>query len=243
MSKTYRGEERRRVRDSRRAREDEGGFGEELDGGMYVRRSKQPAVITPEWAVERLERHINYELERLISEGAIEPVEKADFASRLRRKIVCATPRYTEEYAKRRGCGRGASAVHYFTVVVDNELRTIRAFLERRSVGRVEVPIGQLPADEAGKFGYVSQDSAEFSDECKNVRSLEFRMDLNTLVGMLKPTEHTVLRMLLEGYTQEEIGDRIGCTASNIRKTHIPGIRRKARLCGFIPPSEIKLKK
>jgi len=212
------------------------------DGGQaeYVRTTVQPKKVTAEWIVGKMADHVNYELERMISGGEIDPSDKADYAAMINRRIVKSTPMYDVE--RRTGHqGRSASACHYFTVVVDNELNHIRKYLARRSDRRkYELPIAQLPADEARECGFISPESEEFSDKCRNVRQLDFRMDVNTLVGMLTKDECAVLRMRILGYTIDEIGDRLGCCRSNVKKTHIKNIRRKARACGFFPASEAR---
>jgi len=205
----------------------------------YRRKSVQPDLVTAEWAVGRMAEHINYELERMIVTHEIDASDKADYAAMINRRIVKAVPCYDSD-CRRGHCGRSASAVHYFTVVVANEINHIRQYLERACRNAVELPIAQLPPDEARKQGFISPASAEFSDGFKNVRQLDFRLDVNTLIGMLTPDEYTVLKMRLLGYTIDEIGDELGCCGSNVKKTYIKSIRKKARACGFVPSSEIR---
>lgn len=221
MSKTY----RRRRRD------------EECE--VFERKSEQPEVITAEWAVGRMAEHVNYELERMIANGEIDVADKADYAAMINRRIVKSVPTYDGECSGGRR-GRAASAVHYFTVVVGNEIGHIRRYLEQACRNAVEIPIAQLPSEEARAHGFLSPDSSEFSEGCRGIRQLELRMDVNTLVGMLKPCECTVLKMRICGFSNEEIADELGCCVSNLRKTHLKNIRRKARRCGFVPASDMR---
>ena len=229
MSKTWRKDERRRA--GRRC-------GREAGGAVdYTRRSESPERVTAEWAVGRMDEHILYELERLVDEGMIIVAEKEDYRSRIRRRIVKAFAAYEDEKCLLARGSRAGSPVHYFTVVVDNEIRKIRTFCERMCRNAVEMPIAFLPCEEASRYGYVSAEA--LGDRCRCVRDLEFAMDVNELRGMMKPLELEIFDLRLREMTQEEISDLLGI--SRYRMMRIMGqIRAKARKCGFVPPSEAR---
>ena len=224
MSKTWRGDERRK----RRARRT-GGY--EVD---FTRRSEQPEVVTAEWALERMAEHVNYVLEVLISAGEVDVADKADYAAMINRAVIRAVPAYDPE--RRDEEGRTTSAVHFFTVVVDNAAFRVRRFNERMRKGMKTVPISDWTG-EGGPSG-VSACSDFLSDRGRSVRDIELRMDVRTLFGMLTGIERYVLSMRLSGSSYNEIGDSLGCTRQYILKAFVPRIQLVARDCGFYPASE-----
>ena len=126
MSKSYsRRERRERRQDAARSR-------------MSVenaRQPDQPDVITPEWAVGRMAEHINYELEQLIEGGRIRIEDKPELAAAIKERICKSLPAYDE--------GK-SSAVHFLTVVVDNEMSHIRAALDSMKRNIETKPIRSL---------------------------------------------------------------------------------------------------
>ena len=228
MSKTWSRSEKSVRRSARHVRE-------VVEGGILPAPVERPPKVTAAWAVERMAQHIKYELERMISFNAISVADKEDYTRRINRRIVKAVPVYKREVSQLKPGSRTASPVHYFTVVVDYELNMIRRFLERLCRNADERPISFLPPEEAQRFGYISAEA--LSDECKNIRDLEFRMDVNTLRGTMTPLEVEIFDLRLAEYTQEEIAERMGMSRYSLMRL-MKGIRRKARRCGFIPRSE-----
>lgn len=225
MSKTWRREERAKHRGGRKADRN-------VD---FTRRSEQPEVVTAEWALERMAEHVNYVLEVLISAGEVEVSDKADYAAMINRAIIKAVPAYDPD--RRDEAGRTTSAVHFFTVVVDNAAFRVRRFNERMRKGPVTVPISDGQGD-GGTWGAVSEHSDILGDRGKTIRDIEFRMDVRTLFGLLTDIERYVLAMRLVGHSYNEIGDSLGCTRQYILKDFVPRIQLVARDCGFFPASE-----
>ena len=232
MSKTFTREERRRRRSDYRRNEGKAKWVE------YTRRSEQPAVITPDWAGGRRADHVRFRVGNLVEAEIISDSDIEDYIDMVNRRIRKSVSEY--DASRPNAQGRTSSAVHFFTVVVDNEILHIRDYFDRRAQHMTEVPLSRLPKDEAEKLGYVSVESEELSDQCKCVRDIDFRMDVKTLVGMLTPSELTVFKMRLGGCTNTEIGDELGCSRQNVENTYLKHIRRKARACGFVPPSEAR---
>ena len=228
MSKTYRGEERRKRKGERR-REPEDWENPE----RYVRRVEQPAVITPEWAIERMKRHVDYKLEQLISNGELLVRDKEDYVWIVNARIARSLDYFDVENRK----GRSASAVHYLNIVVDNEISHIRRSLIHQQRLRIMGAVMLLPESVAADYHYV--DASAMSDGCRSVKELELKLDVNTLRGLMLPNEVEIFDQLLEGYTQEEISLRQGLSRWLVMKA-IRAIRKKARTCGFEPPSEVR---
>ena len=202
----------------------------------YTRRSEQPKVITPEWAVDRMADHVNFELEKLISEDHIAAGEKWDFQEKINDRIRAAVPEYTSAVSQK--TGRSSSAAHFFTVVVDHAVADIRKASKRLKARATFVPIVPYckPEDEkAGKS--ISEES--LSDECRSVKELEFRMDVNTLTSMMDELEREIFQLRLQEYTQEEIAAKLMISRFKIMRI-MKSIRAKARKCGFIPRSEVE---
>lgn len=194
----------------------------------YTRRSEQPDVITPEWAVERMAEHVNYELERLIDEERIGFEDKAELTATINGRICKSLSAYD---------GDRASAVHFLNVVVDHELSHIRAALDSLKRNVETKPIAFMSDEEARALGYVSEET--LSDGSKCVRDLEFRMDIKVLRGMLRPLELRILNLRLQEFTHAEIGERIGLSRFQVMRL-MRRIRSVARKCGFVPPSEVR---
>ena len=219
MSKSFTREERRvrrQVADRSRVSVD------------YTRRSEQPEVITPEWAVGRMAEHVNYELEQLVEGGRIGFEEKPELAAAINGRICKSLSAYD---------GDRSSAVHFLTVVVDHELSHIRAALDSLKRNVETKPIAFMADEDARALGYVSDET--LSDGSKDVRDLEFRMDIKVLRGMLRPLELRVLNLRLQEFTHVEIGERIGLSRFQIMRL-MKRIRNVARRCGFVPPSEVR---
>ena len=233
MGKTYRRNSDFQKASDRRQRRKLERAPETIGVPDFVKRMDEAKQITPEWVVERLARHIDYEVDRLISKGWLQPSDKEFYVSYLSNAACKAIPSYNpiKDAAE--------SPCHYFTVVVDNTLTHVRNYLLADKRRRKMIPIYNVSPEEAEKRGCVSEE--ELSDNCRNIRDLEFRMDVNTLRSMLTAEERKVLSMRLEGYTNAEIGEAIGSNRHRVEKTVLKHIQEVARLCGFVPQREIRV--
>ena len=225
MSKTWSRSEKSVRRSARHVRE-------VVEGGILPAPVERPPKVTAAWAVERMAQHIKYELERMISFNAISVADKEDYTRRINRRIVKAVPVYKREVSQLKPGSRTASPVHYFTVVVDYELNMIRRFLERLCRNADERPISFLPPEEAQRFGYISAET--LSDECKNIRDLEFRMDVNTLRGMMTPLEIEIFDERMAGRTYDEIAGRLGFNRFKLARI-MANLQKRARICSMFP--------
>jgi len=201
----------------------------------YTRRSEQPEVITPEWAVGRMTPHVNYVLSQMIMNGEFLPRDKEDYASMINFRICQSLPGYKAEPRM----GRGASIVHYLTNVVSHEVNHIRMRLSRQMRSALTLPIMLLPEKDKAASGYVS--AGAMSDGCRSVNELVFKMDVNDLRGMMTAAEAEVFDLRMRDMTREEIMAELRISKHAYLKT-MASVRRKARRCGFIPPSEVRPK-
>ena len=232
MSKSWRGEERERRKGGARERR----RNREID---YTRTSEQPDVITPEWALKRMEAHINFALERLIGQGEIGVDEKRDYAAMMRRDVVAAARNYEGGFVGPNG--KPASAAHYLTVVVDNAAHRIVSYNERMRTNPRTLSLDAICTSDGEPT--ESRYADLISDRCKSVRDVDLRLDVERLLLDLDPVSRKVLVLRLKGYSNTEIGDVLGCCRQNVELTHLPKIRKIARICGFIPPSEARREK
>jgi len=207
----------------------------------YKRRVAQPAVITPEWAEKMMAPHLQYALQVLVEQGVISSSEVVDYTAVVNRRVRNAAEQYDAE--KRNASGKTASAMNYLMSTVENTVANIVKSLNRLRRNAVEVPISSLPPDEAAELGFVSKDDHAFSDECKSVKELILKMDLDTFVRMLTREQYIVFKMRLAGCSNEECGDALFCSRFRVAKQILPRIRKKARLCGFVPRSEVEGRK
>ena len=75
------------------------------------------------------------------------------------------------------------------------------------------------------------------SDGARNVRELEFRLDLNALYGSLTEVDAEFLNLRLEDCSERDICERCRHSRHQVRKV-LARIREKARRLGFLPRSE-----
>ena len=207
---------------------------EEATAQFYERKTKQPAHITKLWAIERMADHVNYELEKLITEQLISVDDKEDYMNQINMKISERVKDY-DVNVKGKKSGRSASAVHFFTVVVDNAIKNIRRGIDRYNKNLKMVPISQLPPVEAKKFGYVSAEDSLLGDGGKSVATLEWDMDLNTLRGMFTPLEAWVFDRCMDEIPHTQIAEEMGISESWFRHGILKKIREKCIKCGFTP--------
>ena len=211
---------------------------ETFGGPAFVRKgkSKEPTVITEEWAVKRMREHINFELEKLIEREIISVGDKDFFKSKIEDYVRSSVPKYDAKHRSREG--KTSTAVHYFTRVVDWIIGNIVRYQNQKKRDAAVVPLTDAPTEEAQKRGEISTET--LSDGCRSVRELEFKMDIATMHRMLTPKEGEVLDYRLDGYTFDEIAEKLGCVKSTVIRRYMPHIQDVARRCGFIPQSEIR---
>lgn len=203
----------------------------------FVRRTVQPKVISVEWALTRMAEHINFNLEGLIEGGLINPCDKQEYVEMIQKYIEKAVPKYDPNHKSEHN-GKTCSAVHYFTIVVDGITRNIRKYQENKL--RTHIPISHESEKCASDQSMISAESKYLSDQCRSVKELWFKMDVGALMSLLTAEEQTTLKGRLLGYTDEEIAQHLGIKRMRIAKTLIKHIQAKARLCGFIPRSEVR---
>ena len=211
----------------------------EWKNNPFERRSAQPETITREWACKRMAEHIDFQLEELVEDQLICVCDKPEFTDMIHKYIDMAVDKYDPNHRSRRN-GKTCSAVHYFTIVVDGIVNNIRKYQEKKL--KTHIPISYEDQKTAKENGMISVECETLSDHCRNVKELWFKMDVATLMSMLTDEERTVLCGRLQGYTDTEIADSLHIDRMRIVKTLMKHIREKARLCGFIPRSEARVR-
>ena len=204
----------------------------------YERRVKQPKSITPEWAMKVTRKRIEYALEDLVKQELILPCEKEDHFWAITERVVKAIDKYDPE--RKNSDGRTASAMNYLITTVDNAVLNIIEAAKLAAEEMPTVPISSLPPEEAKEQGYISEDDVSFSDYCKNVKALELKMDVNTLVGMLTVEELNILKLRFAGFKDVEISRVLGISRFAIVRRVMPKIQAKARKCGFLSREDIR---
>lgn len=202
--------------------------------GGKARSAAVPETPTLEWAVAKMGRHIEFEAERLVTDGIIPLCEKEDAMSVMRVALIAALPRYDAERVAQDGetCG----IVHFLTVVVDNAMHKMRRFHSRLCRTGETIPLPAAEPDGAGAFG--PDEGSPFFGRCRSVRVADFRMDVETLRGMLTAVEREAFDLLLEEQSYVAIAKKFGISESWFRRSVLSGIRRKAVKCGFVPASK-----
>ena len=205
----------------------------------FKRRTQQPKEISPEWVLKRMEKHINYVLDYLVRNETIPKQDREDCKGKIVLYLLKAIPQYNPE--RKNDDGKSASAVHYFTLVVDGIAANICDYYNFRKQYYHPVEIVSAAPEEVEKDGAVSVESEALSDHCKSIKELDFKMDVETLYKMLTPEEANFLNLRMAGYTDKEIVEDMGVPNRDYFTIHLlPEIRRKARICGFYPPSEVR---
>ena len=205
----------------------------------YNRRTKQPEAITEEWAIKRMKKHIKFVIDQMVHDKVIVEQERAECESKIQYYLLKAVPKYDPNHRSKHNA-KTTSAIHYFTIVVDGIAANIREYWNFRRQYVHEVPITAEEPEVAEAKGMVSDEGEVMSDRYRSVKDLWFKMDLETLLNMLTPDEAVCLRMRILGYTDVEIGEHLGKDRHHVQKVLVKHIQAKARLCGFIPPSEMR---
>jgi len=204
--------------------------------GTHDRCGERPERVTTAWVMKRLARHIDYALSTLVTAEMIADADKEFYERIIEDDVRAGIDSYDAE--KTDEVGRTTSAVHFFTVIVDHRVEMIRRYLDRICRSAKCVPISQLDPEQAEKFGYISEGS--ISDEARSVRELEFKMDINSLLGMLSVPEAITFRILMDGGTQEDAEKAVFLPGGTFRRKVMNPLRAKCRLCGFVPRKELE---
>lgn len=237
MSKTFRysqdgecgcsRERRARRGDSRRCDQADGSGA----GANGSSRCGEDFVMSLECAIGRMARHMEFEAGKLVADGIVPASEKEDAQSVMRSAAIRAYPMYDASRLNEQGVPCGV--LHYLTVAVDNAVSKMRRFHSRLRRRGENVPIALMDADAASRLGFVA--GASLGDGCRGVRDLEFRMDVNTLRGMLTPPELEAFDLMIGGCSHVKIAESFGISESWFRRSILERIRRKAEKCGFSP--------
>lgn len=248
MGKTYR---------HRAGEQGELGWWEERAASEEVRRKRkgtrerrgeaqpQPEAMDISWAVERMKEHISFVVDALVKRQLIDDGEREEYTALFTATVCEAWPEYDPE---RKGAksGKTASPVHFLTMKVDSKLANVMDYLAYRRWSLTFCQIADAQDDEECGGPSISSNDRCLSDECRGVEQLVFKMDVATLVSMLTEEERMTLAMRLAGYTDIEIAEALSLTfhrktdRHRVQKVHAVHIQKKARLCGFIPPSEAR---
>lgn len=220
----------------------------EREEGQTVRRRRNPkrgeeqpapAPMTPEWAMELMRKRVESVVGNLAARGIIAGHECEDYVQILNIHICQILPQYD---AERVGAdGRKASVRRFLSVSIDNAVANIKMRIARL---RQNLPIFPMQdyLDDGGDDGA----SDVLSDGCRDVSQLCLCMDVRTLLGMLSAEGRLALTLRFAGFSFNEIADemrsRLGITADrfHVMNVTMEAVRREARKCGFIPPSELR---
>ena len=231
MSKTWKRGEGRRERWRRREKWSE----VEAECEARKSRTENPRKISAEWAMERIADRVEYVVDELSEQGWIAAADSEYYAALIRDEVAEGVGTYDPSLLD--GTGRRCAPSHYCLQMVDRIAANIRRNIGRFRKTFTELPISELPPEQAEKYGFISSDS--LSDNSRSVRDVEFRMDVNTLIGLLRPLEAETLARRLEGYTEEEIARKNGLSRFQVMRL-LKRIRGVARKCGFVPFSEMR---
>ena len=204
------------------------------EGEVYESTVEQPEKLTYEWALEKTSPRVEYWLAFMAENGTIQECDVEDYRSLVQRRLMRAVDLYDPERVGENG--RRTSAYTYLKITVESTFANIVKAIDAN--GAVEVPISNLPPSELEGRDAVSEDDERLSDRCRGFEMLWLRMDLAVLVGMLTLREHVVLVRRLEGYSNQEIADELFTIRQTVERTILPNLRRKARVCGFVPHGE-----
>ena len=207
MSRTWRREiDRRSGTEEREAEPD------------FRRRAETPDEITPEWAIARIEPHVDFVLSALIDEGTVQPEDKEQFMNVIRIRIWQAVEKF--DPAK-------ASILTFLTATVDREAKYVLRLVQRERNRRLACL----------RLDAIPDDSSALSDRCRSFRQWMFRYDLAVFRNMLRPAEREVLRLRTDGHTILEVTERTGIPRSTVSR-YMKKLAEKAVLCGFVPGAD-----
>lgn len=198
--------------------------------------------IDAEWAIEKMATRVSCVVDALVKEGLICEGEREDYKAKYNEQLIKFAGKY--DPTRKGKTGKSASPLHYLRIVEAGLTSNIRDYARfRRDHIRVR-PLVQTVEEAKEVPLAICVSDVKLADGCKSVKMLELRMDVRTLCDMLTGEEKICLALRIEGCTQEEvaraISERTGnvCDRDHVRKVVIPHIQRKARKCGFYPPSE-----
>lgn len=220
--------------------------------GGKRRKAKQtedrPETVDLSWAVERMQEHVSYVVKSLVNKQLIEEDDREEYEAIFTAEVCQAGTDYDPNRVGAKS-GKTASPLHYMTMRVDAKLSNVTASLAYR---RWALRFSSVTDDEdEAKIddSLIWSGNACLSDGCRAMKELVFRMDAATLLSMLTAEERMTLAMRYKGYTDIEIADALSLAfhratdRHRVQKVHVVHIQKKARLCGFIPPSEARGRK
>ena len=210
-------------------------------GADYESLHEQPSDLTVEWVLDHVAKRIAFIVRSLVETETIGEDEREEYESVLKHEVVTKFATYRADVAPgetgRKGRNRRqASAINYFQTVLRNKMLNIIERIEtEEAVMDRETPIALRKVEEREGCGYLDEESAELSDGCKTVRQVDFRLDVNTLVGHLTPSEWKALKCRYCELTLRETADRLGCSEARIRRL-MKKVADKAEMLGFERP-------
>lgn len=230
-------------------RRDPDGCGDEEWGRRAPKKKRsrkpQPEVMDLSWAVERMEAHVSYIVEALVADELIEEDEREEYIH-LFTETVCEAGSTYDPTRKGKKSGLTASAVHYMTLIVDAKLANVMDYLAYRRWTLKFQSITDDKETAENDDTFIWSGDKSLSDGCRNVKRLEFKMDVQTLFAMLTGEERMTLAMRLAGFSDVEIAEALTLAfhrptdRHRVQKVHNVHIEKKARRCGFFPPSEVR---
>ena len=207
------------------------------------------AGIDPDWAVERMATRISCVVDQLIREGTLEEGERQEYIAVFNAQIVRFAAKYEPEWTDREGRRHACSPLHYLRIVEGGLVGNIRDYAAFRRRSMRPLCIVKTKEESEGSASAIHEGDRRLGDRCRTVRSLELRLDVETLEAMLDDEERICLWMRYDGFTQEEVAEEISARMKksvdrdHVRKVVVPHLQVKARKCGFLPASEMRWQK
>lgn len=227
MSRSLSREERRQLRRERRNTE----FCEVVPV-VYAERTPEPEVITPEWAVARMEDQVSFKVAQLLQQGCITDAQMDDYEQMFKLAILDALPKYDPE--RKASNGRTSSATHFMTVVLEKTVAKAIESIECARKAAEMIPIETLD-DESESQGAIRNAVFSLDDRGEFVERLDFEMDMATIATLLPARERKVFLLVLQGYNHLEICAAIGMGKSAYYEFVIPAIAKVLVRCGYGP--------
>ena len=208
--------------------------------GKYERRHVQPRRLTVEWVIEHVSDRIDFVVRSLVETETIREEEAEDYASILRTEVIEKFGTYRDDIVAGETGPRGrslaqGSALTYFRAVIHNKMVNLIREIERDGSVFADTPIALLPEGEREGYGCRDERDVAFSDECRSVKEIDFRLDLNTLVGHLLPQEYRVFVLRLKDKTFRECAAETGLSEAKVRRL-MKSVAEKAESLGFERP-------
>ncbi len=185
--------------------------------------------------LERISDMVRYRIEKMIEDGIIEAGDRVFRAFWLYRRAAELIPRY-DPARKGAASGRKASLFTFISRMLDYDVRMYRRRILAERSRFVEIRDGLDPSGCGAECG----SGWCLSDRCRSVEALIFRMDFETLLGMLAADERECLLMRMEGCGIEEISDALGCGANKWYRFGklMRNVAKAAVKCGYLPKAE-----